>query len=61
MSGFLATPEWERFTGVPQGSSEDWAEAHEGMMDAMNRALAKDNFTSLNIHPNGREADFISI
>ncbi len=60
MPGFVATPEWERFTGWVQGSSVAWAEAHEGLMGAINRAQANNNFASLNIHP-GSFTGFVSL
>ena len=60
MSGFVAAPEWERFTGAAQGSSVAWAEAHEGLMDAMNRTQANDNFAALNIQP-GSLTSFVSL
>jgi hypothetical protein len=61
MAGFIATPDWDRFRGSAQGSSVDWAKAHEGVMDAMNRVLANNNLTSLNIHPNCRDPNLITI
>jgi hypothetical protein len=61
MAAFVATPEWERFTGTAQGSSEVWASAHEGGTDPINSALANNNLTSLTIHLNCREPSLVTI
>jgi hypothetical protein len=61
MDGFLATPEWERFTGTAQGSSPVWARAHEGVLAVRNREQANNNLISLNIHLNWRGSNLITI
>jgi hypothetical protein len=60
IAGFVATPEWERFTGGVHGSS-DWALASEGVTDAMNRALASNNLASLNIHATCSNLNLVNI
>ena len=44
-------PELERFTGLDQGSSVDCARDEEGVMDAMSKAAAQNDFSSQAIHP----------
>jgi hypothetical protein len=61
MDGFIATPEWDRFRGTVQDSSVDWAKTDEGGLEAMIRAQANSNLTSLNVHPKCRDAIFITI
>jgi hypothetical protein len=60
-AGFKAKPDRERFTGSVHGSFVDWAKAHEGVMDTMNRALTNNMLTSLNVHPNCRDSILIIV